>query len=261
MKMADKRALEADIKQSLLDNPQLFRDLNPLGEYKIVFEKMAMRGKLIADAMLFSQGRGIIGIEIKTEYDTLKRLSRQLTNYVQTCNYTYVYVHDSHLADTIKLIKQKGYWNTVGVISYTLFDGLVIPGVVHRAQLSPYYHVINAIRMVEKPMVRLLLSMYGNRQTLLLGNTFHANVLDIGKGAFRTWNPTYGSIGPGAASSRLSYNQLTTNFVQVFGEDLGTRLVCETMLSYYGSIQKRLKFYQFTELKGSRNISAGKEAE
>ncbi|MCA7081865.1 hypothetical protein LGL73_14055, partial [Staphylococcus aureus] len=64
--------LEDDLKQAVLQHISLYEYLGDLGRTKVIFEKSVNYGKLIADALVFTDNKGIIGVEIKTEADTLR---------------------------------------------------------------------------------------------------------------------------------------------------------------------------------------------
>ena len=128
--------LEDNIKNSVLQNKSIFSHLGKLGNDLIIYEKKIYDG-VISDCLIFTQYQGIIGVEIKTQHDTLKRLPRQLDSYVRTCRYTYVYCHDSKVAKVKKLLKKKHY-DFVGIISYTEFDKVPIPGIIQQAKMSPF---------------------------------------------------------------------------------------------------------------------------
>lgn len=127
---------EDEIKNSILQNKVIFNQLGNLGQTLIIYEKKIYK-RVIADALIFSQNQGIIGVEIKTQHDTLKRLPRQLDSYVRTCQYTYVYCHDSKVNKVQDLLAKKGY-DCVGIISYEEFDGQALPGLVKSPTKSPY---------------------------------------------------------------------------------------------------------------------------
>lgn len=128
--------LEDNIKNSVLQNKSIFSHLGKLGNDLIIYEKKIYDG-VISDCLIFTQYQGIIGVEIKTQHDTLKRLPRQLDSYVRTCRYTYVYCHDSKVIEVKKLLKKKHY-DFVGIISYTEFDKTPIPGIIQQAKVSPF---------------------------------------------------------------------------------------------------------------------------
>lgn len=127
---------EDEIKNSILHNQAVFSQHHNLGRTLIIYEKTIYHN-VIADCLIFSNKQGIIGVEIKTQHDNLKRLSHQLDSYVRTCTYTYVYCHDSKVAKVQHLLKQKHY-DCVGIISYEEFDQQALVGLVKEASLSPY---------------------------------------------------------------------------------------------------------------------------
>lgn len=123
---------ELDIKEFIIQNPQLFNAPEPS---TIVFEKALSEFNVIADALIFSHQYGIIGIEIKTEHDTTKRLRKQLSAYKHIANEVYVLIHISQ-AKKVKEILAMDRNETVGIISYAVFEGK-ITGVVEREARVP----------------------------------------------------------------------------------------------------------------------------
>lgn len=127
---------EDDLKNSILQNKAIFSQLGNLGDTLVIYEKTIYQ-QVIADALIFSSNLGIIGVEIKTQHDTLKRLPHQLDSYVRTCAYTYVYCHDSKLDEVLKLLAKKHY-DCVGVISYEEYDHQPLAGLIRKPTFSPY---------------------------------------------------------------------------------------------------------------------------
>ncbi len=146
--------LEDDIKNSILHLQSIFRP-EKLGESLIIYEK-TINFKTIADCLIFTQKRGIIGIEIKTQHDTLKRLPSQLRDYVRACSYVYVYCHDSKI-EGVKHVLNKLNYPFVGIISYTEFDGKVIPGLIQKAHLSNYVSSYIATSLLWKKELRAII--------------------------------------------------------------------------------------------------------
>ena len=130
----DKR-IEIDVKKYFLSCKNVFNYLGELGDNRVVYEKEIMRGRVRADVLLFSENKGIIGIEFKTAPDTLKRLPRQLKYYSKVCNYVFVFCHDSHLADVEKLIEKLGMKSYVGIISYEVFEDNILAGLYKEANV------------------------------------------------------------------------------------------------------------------------------
>lgn len=125
---------EDEIKNSILQNESVF-NLN-FGRSLVIYEKTIYDG-VIADCLIFSKQAGIVGVEIKTQHDTLKRLPHQLDSYVRTCAYTYVCCHDSKVKK-VKTLLAKKHYDCVGIISYEEFDHQALVGLVKPAKFSPY---------------------------------------------------------------------------------------------------------------------------
>lgn len=237
----DAHTLERQVKQHLLKNQKLFNHLGDLGTSRIVFEKVY--GKLRADALIFTEDQGIIGVEIKTEYDNLKRLPRQLSNYKQICNYVYVYCHDSHLKAVIQLLKDKGFWGYVGIVSYTVFKGKIIAGVYKQAKQSPYYHVAYALKMLWKDEVRGMINAYTGNQAEILANMVHVPFHKVYNNKLN-----YNRFGyHGAGSVGLSKAQLIRNYVGLFGEQAGTQVLCQRFIYDDMNPEKHMKLYHFND--------------
>lgn len=241
-KSEPQRALEDDIKKSLLDNPQLFNYLGTMGRYSILFEKMMSYGSLIADAVIFTAKLGIVGIEIKTEYDTLKRLPRQLDNYLKVCNYVFVYIHDSHLKAVRKLLKDKHYYNNVGIISYTVFQGDIIPGLYHHPKANPYFDLHYAVDILWKREIRDIMGYYRRYPARIMTNTLGEDSNLISKTAKNA-----GAVESMMYSRNYSKRELIRQYVRMFGVEKGVRILCEYMMNPGNVGEKKLKYYHFLE--------------
>lgn len=144
--------LEDEVKNAVLHNKNLL--VHNLGDCLVVYEKV-INWKTIADCLVFSK-RGIIGIEIKTSHDTLRRLPSQLEDYIRSCRYTYVFCADEQLKGVMKLLDGKHY-NFVGVISYSAFnDTEVVAGLVRRAKDSPYVNTSGTYSLLWSTELRKL---------------------------------------------------------------------------------------------------------
>lgn len=234
------------VKQSLLDNQELF-ELNgkKIGKSRIVFEKVVIYGKLRCDALIFTENKGIIGVEIKTEYDNLKRLARQLSYYKKVCNYVYVYCHDSHLNKVIKLIKDKHLDKFVGVISYSIFKDEVIPGVYQPAKLNPDYRLASALQMLWKSEIRDILRVTTSQQAKLIAAKEGLNYIPIFKDPVTQLKISSMPTTYGIASERLTKPQLVKNYLKLYGQRQGTVILCQRFIYNDNDPTKYLKLFNF----------------
>ncbi|MCC9083788.1 sce7726 family protein [Enterococcus faecium] len=79
-----------------------------------------MRGNTICDCLIFTEKRGVIGIEIKTERDSTKRLNKQLKDYEKVCDFVYVLCHDTHVPKVEQILNRYNHRH-VGILAYTEF--------------------------------------------------------------------------------------------------------------------------------------------
>lgn len=236
-----KKFLEDDIKNAILQNVHLLTYLGDLGQAKVVWEKTIDYHKVIADCLIFTENKGIIGIEIKTESDNLKRLSHQLDSYARTCSYVFVFCHDSHLKDVLKLLEDKKYY-FVGVISYEIFDKTVLAGLVREAVPSPKFSLYVCASMFWKREIYTILSTYYSQPSLLYNNTYSDNKGDYKKERERYRLP---ERIPGYINKSLNFKQLLTIYRETFDNRSGTKILCEIIINGLYDANKNLQIYNF----------------
>lgn len=146
---------EDDLKNAVLHNQHLFAHLGDLGKSVILYEKKISK-RVISDCLLLSSNQGIIGVEIKTDADTTKRLRHQLYGYARTCDYVYVLCHDNKVAPVKDVIKELGY-GFVGIITYEQFENEPLLGVIHEPRHSPYTNHVNYCDLLWKSEIRQVL--------------------------------------------------------------------------------------------------------
>ncbi|MBT9670507.1 sce7726 family protein [Secundilactobacillus kimchicus] len=240
------RLLEDSIKQSLLDNQFLFNYIGDFGKSRVVFEKgLPPKNRLIADALIFTEKQGIIGVEMKTQYDTLARLERQLSYYKQICNYVFVYVHDSHLEGVIDLLKKRGYWGFVGIVSYTQFHDDVVVGLYKAAELNPHYNLVYSLKLLWRNEIRDILQAYTTKHGSLVARNHNLSYQPVFSHHMQM---TTGYNG--IASRKFTKRQLIANYVKLFGQKNGTQVLCQRFI--YGDMnpEKYLKLYRFGDNLG-----------
>lgn len=243
--------MEHQVKQALLDNPYLFSYLGDLGSSKIVFEKSVNHGKLIADALVFTHNQGIIGVEIKTEYDSLKRLSHQLDNYLQVCNYVTVFIHEKWLKKVEKLLATKHIKDLVGIIVYSDFEGMVIPGVYQPAVRNPYFKIKTSLDMLWKTDIHYLVNKVTQGAVNRVANEHQGQALQayqhLGQG--RAIALSSDLHRPAIGSRSLSKRMLVSQLVNLVGEANATQQLCDLIIDHHYDPNKVLTTYHFNGKK------------
>lgn len=241
---------EDEVKDAILRNPQLF---NGIKDSMVIFEKSIYYHKLIADALVFTKDNGILGVEIKTEGDNLTRLPHQLDYYVRTCSYTYVFCHDKHLNNVIKLLESKKY-DCVGLISYDDFNGTVIAGKVKEAKWSPYLSAkASATLLWKKELYRVLRVFYTQPSKVLKERYGVENDTDNTGKQYRIHNMV-GSVNP-----KTRYRELLSIYGKTFNEHEALDILSNLYLSNNISEDKPLQRYYFGDhyVKGSKTFPNG----
>lgn len=157
----DNRYKEEDIKRLILEKEHIFGDI---GRSALIFEKGIMRtqkqtSNTIVDCMLFTEKKGIIGIEIKTERDSTRRLNKQLRDYSLVCDYVYVLCHDNHVAKVEEIIRRYQHRH-VGIIAYSDFMDEPVLGIYREASISPVKSINKAMDMIHKHSIVKMLGTF-----------------------------------------------------------------------------------------------------
>lgn len=161
VKLDDSAYREEDIKSLFLGKEHV---LGELGKTGIIFEKGIMRtskqtSNTIVDIMVFSELQGIIGIEIKTERDSTRRLTKQLRDYSRVCDLVYVLCHDNHVEKVEAIIKRYKF-SHVGILAYTQFKEEFILGVYRKPVQSPTKSINQAMDMIHKHSIVKMLGTF-----------------------------------------------------------------------------------------------------
>jgi len=158
-------AYEKDVKNLILHNKHVFAkgSVNQVA----VFEKRITK-KTRADCLIFSKENGLVGIEIKTDRDSTKRLFHQLRDYLEVCNYVYVLIHENMLEEVTKTIIELSdeniMANRVGIVVYKEFKDRLILGTLipAKAQQVNYKKLVNIVWSSEcREMAQKVAKDYG----------------------------------------------------------------------------------------------------
>jgi hypothetical protein len=234
-----KKFYEHDIKQVILEKKHIF--VSEGYNSTVVFEKGIVIGSTIADCLIFSEERGLIGVEIKTERDTTRRLNKQMKNYSLVCDYVYVLCHDNHVEKVEDILKKNGHHH-VGILAYTEFRGKAILGVYKAPVRSPYKNVRMAYNILWKPEISNILGGFKRQM-----KTLEEQGLKVDTVKSRS-NGLHGLYTQSNASSKyLRKSDMINMIVNRLGEEEANRLFCDIFISGRMHPEKNLKFHYFKE--------------
>lgn len=218
---------ERDLKKYLLGNPQVLEeDLGDLGESSVIFEKRLTYSKqkdakrTVADALVFTEGKGIIGVEIKTskKKDSTVRLKRQLKGYSLNTNYVYVFCHDSQIRDVERILKtEPAYFNHVGIVSYDTFRGKIIVGTYKSATQNPHFSIFHALNILYKQEIVDILSAFDRPERLIERET--------GLRVAKVHQERKSSFG-----STMTKPQLINNLISRIGNHEAVKVLCNVFI-------------------------------
>lgn len=239
MEVGMKKFYEDDIKQVLLKKGKMFGDI---GKSTIVFEKGITISSTIADCLIFTEKKGVIGVEIKTERDSTARLNKQLKNYSLVCDYVYVMCHDNHIKKVEQIMKRYHHEH-VGIISYIEFMGEPAVGVYKPARKSPLkdvYHTINILWKEEILKILGAFRHYGARAP---------------KSSYTVADRSGGLNGLSIKSSfsaRMSKPELIRNLIARVGRPEANQIVCDIFIEHRNNPAKAIKYHHFFPSKLER---------
>lgn len=228
---------EEDIKELILQKRHIFLK-NEDSKSTVLFEKGIVIGSTIADCLIFSE-EGIIGVEIKTEHDTTRRLNKQLKHYSLVCDKVYVLCHDNHVEKTEEILDKNNHHH-VGILAYTEFRGEPVLGVYKPATPSPTKDVRMAYQMLWKEEISQLLGSF-KRQV----KTLEEQGLKVDMAKSRS-NGLHGLYTKSNASKKyLRKSDMINMLVSRLGEEEANRLLCDIFIKGKMHPEKSLKFHYF----------------
>jgi hypothetical protein len=232
-----KNFYEKDIKKLILNKKHIFVPIDDTNS--ILFEKGITINSTIADCLIFSKAKGIVGVEIKTERDSTKRLNKQLRSYSSVCDYVYVMCHDNHIEKTEDILKRNNHHH-VGIVSYTEFRGDPVLGIYKAAVRSPFKKVKMAYQMFWKEEITNILGSF-KRQV----NTLEEQGLKVNKAKSRS-NGLHGLYTQSNASNKyLTKPAMIDMIIARLGEEAANRLLCDIFIAGRLHPERQFKFHHF----------------
>ncbi|ASR79655.1 hypothetical protein KAMFAM_202 [Bacillus phage Kamfam] len=230
---------EEDIKQLILEKKHVFiKDKDT--QSAVLFEKGLDVNSVIADCLIFTSDGNIIGVEIKTERDSTKRLNKQLKSYSKVCDYVYVLCEDKHV-DKVEDILHNYNHTGVGIIAYTEFKGEPILGVYQQASKSPTKSVVTAY-----------MSLFWREELLNIAGSFKRQVstleekgLSVAKADSRGAVGMNGLLVQSSVSKRMKKPQIAKTIVDRLGEHKANHLLCNIYINKKLHPEKQLNYYHF----------------
>lgn len=235
--MAKSGFYEENIQQLILRKKHIFGDI---GDSTVVFEKAVMRGNTICDCLIFTENRGLIGVEIKTERDSTKRLNKQLADYEKVCDFVYVLCHDDHVPKVEQILTRYKHGH-VGILAYTEFRGEPLLGIYKEAQRSPHksaYHMFDILWKEEILKLLGTFKHYGMRVQTATGTKF---IESKNRGGGVSGLYTQANY-----SRRMRKSILITNLIsKLGGEEESTRVFCDIFIHHKQHPEKAIKYHHF----------------
>ena len=249
--MEEVKFYEIDIKNLILDKQHMFGEL---GRSTIVFEKALSKTKdntvkkVIADCLIFSEERGIIGVEIKTEYDNTQRLLRQLRAYSLTCDFVYVAIHDKHVPKVEQLLKRHKLEH-VGIMAYSKFRDKPLIGMYKEALGSPGKSVYHALNMLWKQELLQILGTFRHPAPRIEAELGIRSEKVQDRAGMRG---LHGDLVKSTYSNKMRKPQLIHEFIARFGKEEANKVLCDVFINDRLHPERAVKLRHFnpTHVRG-----------
>jgi len=231
------RFYEEDIKKLILEKRRIFLGDDDNTPNIVLFEKGISINSVICDCLIFSEGKGIIGLEIKTERDSTRRLNKQLKAYSVTCDYVYTLCHDDHVEKVEEIINRNH--PHVGIIAYSEFRGVPILGVYKEAHKSPKKDVKMAYQMLWYTELSALLGNFKRQMNTLEEFGVRVNTMKSRSGgASRLYVQSN-------AGKYLKKTDVINMIVNRLGYQESNKLLCNIFINDKFHPERNLKFHHF----------------
>lgn len=258
-------AYEGDIHKMILDNESLFGDL---GKTNVILEKKLHNRHVIADILIFSEYRGIIGIEIKTAHDTTQRLNKQLSAYKEIANEVWVVIADEQYKKVTKVLADNHH-DEVGIISYGQIGETLSPGVVRKPTIPKAFDPKNIYRVMWKSELVVIgnsLSSSGEliskiyTQLAPLEGTMNYKKKGGGYRSHRKQQFTKKSMGGQsfAVTAKMPKEQIISFIFSRLGTRNAYKLIVDMFITGTNHPDKLIKSYHFKKIKPMEGEIYGK---
>lgn len=226
---------EADIKEVILEKKHLFVKS---GKSIVLFEKAVVVGSTICDCLIFSEDYGIIGVEIKTQFDNVRRLNKQLKNYSLICDKVFVMTHDNHVEKVEEILNKNNHHHT-GILAYTEFKGDAVLGVYRAATASPHKNVRVAFQMLWSQEISALLGSFKRQM-----KTLEEQGLKVNMAKSRS-HGLHGLYVQSNASKYLKKTDMINMIVSRIGTEEANKLLCDIFINGKFHPEHNLKLHYF----------------
>lgn len=230
---------EQQVKDLILSHESLFGDL---GRSSIVYEKAINSQSIIADCLIFTEKKGVIGVEIKTAHDTTRRLNKQLKGYSAVCRYVYVLCADSQLDAVENVITTYGH-SHVGIMCYDMFGESAVVGIYKPAMLSPNFSVYSLTDILWKQEIANILGQLKHpakyREKAFGEKSLKLKRTDYGESG------TTSGFGGGFTTSRIRKPYMIQNMIGLFGKYQTEKIIVNYFIEEQRSPEKVIHFYHF----------------
>lgn len=237
------RFYEDDIKDLILRKKHLFVP-EGMGS-AVVFEKALVPSrsdgvdKRIADCLIFREDGIIIGVEIKTERDSLSRLRSQLPAYSLVCDYVYVMCHDKHI-DKVEQSTKRYKQQHVGIMAYTEFKSIPMVGTYRKAQISPTCTTKSAYNLLWKAEILRILSAFKRPSDTAARELGFNNTRFKHRGI----GMSNGLSGSGNSKS-MTKGQLINNLLIRLGDREARKVLCDVFINHRMDPERTIKLRHF----------------
>lgn len=245
-KVDDAQLYERAVKTLLLTKPHIFGNL---GNSSVIFEKAIASHSVIADALIFSENYGIIGVEIKTDHDSTTRLNRQLSAYKVVCDQVYVLCHDNKLEAVEKVLDRYNH-DSVGIISYSTYEDEQALGIIKESYPATQYRPEAILDVLWKSEVRAIADVVSSPTKL--------TILEMKKKLGRKFNRFAMSVPP-VFTNRMPKKSLINQIVNRVGKYQAHELVTMMFYEHLKDPEKALKYYMFRDDLNLEDILDGKK--
>ncbi|MDT9683425.1 sce7726 family protein [Streptomyces sp. TRM76323] len=248
MKKIDDEAqlYERAVKTLLLTKPHIFGNL---GRSSVVFEKAIASHSVIADALIFSENYGIIGVEIKTDHDSTTRLNRQLSAYKVVCDQVYVLCHDNKL-EAVERVLERYKHTSVGIVAYSTYEGEQALGIVKDSYPADEYKPEAILDVLWKSEVRALADVVSSPTKL--------TIIDMKRKLGESFNRFAMSVPP-VFTNRMPKKSLINQIITRIGKYQAHEIATMMFYEHIKDPEKALKYYMFRDDISLNEVLDGKK--